>query len=112
MGKDNKCFFVTSFDLLTGWLVGNMFLLCGAVSMSANCNEDTFVVSPASDTLEASRSVTSKVESVACVQFTAHSCETFDASFVFDGLLEEKRCYLRVSGQGTFDGRYEAVVNV
>jgi len=46
------------------------------------------------------------------VRFTAHSCEEFDASFIFDGLLEENRCVLRVCGQGTYDGRHEAVVDV
>jgi len=62
--------------------------------------------------LEASGGDEGKCQSFICVRFTAHSCETFDASFAFDGLLEEKRCYLRVYGQGTYDGHYEAVVSV
>ena len=73
---------------------------------------DTFVISPTSGKLEASGSLSSEHDSVISVRFTAHSCETFDASFVFGGLLEEKMCHLRVCGQGTYDGRYEAVVNV
>ena len=84
----------------------------GAVSKSSNSMEDTFVVEPMSGKLEASGSHECRCQSVICVRFTAHSCETFDASFAFDGLLEEKRCYLRVCGQGTYDGHYEAVVSV
>ena len=54
----------------------------------------------------------SSQEMVVRVQFTAHSCETFDSTFIFDGLLEESRCFLQVSGRGTYDGRHEAVGNV
>jgi len=86
--------------------------LCGAGSKSTNCNVDTFVVSPTSGRLEAIGSLSSKHDSVISVRFTAHSCETFEASFVFRGLLEEKTCYVRVCGQGTYDGHYEAVANV
>ena len=86
--------------------------VCGAGSKSANCNEDTFVISPTSGRLEAIGSPSSRRDSVISVRFTAHSCETFDASFVFRGSLEEKTCYLRVTGQGTYDGHYEAVANV
>jgi len=86
--------------------------LCCAESKSSNCNADTFVISPPSGRLEAIGSLTSKHDSMISVRFTAHSCETFDASFVFRGLLEEKTCYLHVCGQGTYDGHYEAVANV
>jgi len=82
------------------------------VCKSANCGGETFVVSPSSGRLEASGSRTSKNESAITVRFTALSCDSFDASFAFDGLLEEKRCYLRVCGQGTYDGSYEAAVSV
>ena len=89
-----------------------------AVSRSENCTADTFVMSAMSGrqpgAKNRSAATTSKPDSTSSnllVRFVARSCEAFQATFAFDGLLEEKRCYLRVCGRGSYDGHHEAVVN-
>ncbi|XP_070564757.1 deleted in lung and esophageal cancer protein 1-like [Ptychodera flava] len=71
-----------------------------------------FSVTPASGFLEAHRTHISKSKAYVKIQFTAKHNTDYECIFVFQGMLGEETRKLCVKGQGSYDGRHEALVNI
>ncbi|BFZ02531.1 hypothetical protein BsWGS_05570 [Bradybaena similaris] len=79
---------------------------------SETCDEETFKVQPETGVLEAHVTHVSKSKATVRVFFTAKHSDAYDCTLAFYGLLGERSRRVIVVGQGSYDGRYEAVVNV
>ncbi|XP_069130810.1 deleted in lung and esophageal cancer protein 1-like isoform X4 [Argopecten irradians] len=81
-------------------------------SMSPGCTASTFVITPNCGQLEAHITHISDSKCLLRVFFTAKHAEYYEAVFAFKGVLGEQPQRLVIKGQGSYDGRYEAILNV
>ncbi|KAI0214893.1 Deleted in lung and esophageal cancer protein 1 [Lamellibrachia satsuma] len=81
-------------------------------SMSDNCTETTFEVRPSTGHLDAYSTCVANNKVLLTISFHAKHAEEYTAFFVFRGILGEKPRRLMVRGQGSYDGLFEAQVNV
>jgi hypothetical protein len=98
--------------VLSNLSISNSFWKCRLETKSDNCTSDTFVVSPTSGLLQGQTSFLSDNKAVIHIYFTATSCETYTAEYVLEGILGEEPCILRARGCGSYDGRFEVILNV
>ncbi|XP_077978029.1 deleted in lung and esophageal cancer protein 1-like [Glandiceps talaboti] len=71
-----------------------------------------FAVVPASGFLEAHVTHVSKSKTYIKIQFTAKHNTEYECVFVFQGMLGEETRKLYIRGQGSYDGRHEALVDI
>ncbi|XP_064614552.1 LOW QUALITY PROTEIN: deleted in lung and esophageal cancer protein 1-like [Liolophura sinensis] len=76
------------------------------------CIPETFQVVPSSGELEAHVTYVSNSKSLIKVFFTAKHAESYETVFVFQGVLGEEPRRLIVTGQGSYDGKHEAILNI
>ncbi|XP_071961985.1 deleted in lung and esophageal cancer protein 1-like [Antedon mediterranea] len=79
------------------------------------CNyqdDAVFALTPSSGMLEAHVTHVSSSKTLLKVHFTAMHNIEYDCIFVLRGMLGEEPCYLRVKGEGSYDSRHEALVNI
>ncbi|XP_060064823.1 deleted in lung and esophageal cancer protein 1-like [Ylistrum balloti] len=98
--------------LITNLTASHSFWTVKKESMSPGCSEDTFMITPSSGQLEAHITHISDSKTLLRVFFTAKHAEYYEAVFVFKGVLGETPQRLVIKGQGSYDGRYEALLNV
>ncbi|XP_071102579.1 deleted in lung and esophageal cancer protein 1-like [Haliotis cracherodii] len=80
---------------------------------SDTCVSDTtFKVLPSSGLLDAHITHVSNSKMLIKVHFKAKHAESYEAVFLFQGALGEASKRLYVRGQGSYDGKHEAVLNV
>ncbi|XP_033743778.1 deleted in lung and esophageal cancer protein 1-like isoform X2 [Pecten maximus] len=98
--------------LVSNVTASNSFWTIDTESMSPGCSADTFIITPSSGQLEAHITHISDSKTLLHVFFTAKHAEFYEAVFVFKGVLGEIPQRLVIRGQGSYDGRYEALLNV
>ncbi|KAK3108686.1 hypothetical protein FSP39_013370 [Pinctada imbricata] len=81
-------------------------------SCSESCTLDTFSLDPTSGHLEAHITHISNSKTLLRVFFTAKHAEMYEGIFTFFGNLGERPRRLYIRGQGSYDGRHEAILNV
>lgn len=81
-------------------------------SKSESCAVDTFQVEPSRGFLEAHITLVSNSKALLHVFFTAKHAENYEAIFTFQGILGERPERLHVCGQGSYDGKHEAILDV
>ncbi|XP_013414779.1 deleted in lung and esophageal cancer protein 1 [Lingula anatina] len=81
-------------------------------SKSDTCTADTFRITPASGVLDAHITHISNSKVLLKLHFIAKHNEDYEAVFLVQGMLGEEPRRLYVKGQGSYDERHEALVNV
>ncbi|PVD31091.1 hypothetical protein C0Q70_10369 [Pomacea canaliculata] len=81
-------------------------------SKSDTCTQDTFQISPTHGQLDAYITHISNSKTLLSVYFTAKHAETYEAVILFGGVLGESAQRLHLRGQGSYDGKHEAILNV
>ncbi|RUS82779.1 hypothetical protein EGW08_009443 [Elysia chlorotica] len=76
------------------------------------CDENTFQITPTEGRLEAHVTHISNSKATIKVFFTAGHSESYDCTFIVQGLLGEQSRLLHVYGNGSYDGKHEAVLNI
>ncbi|GFR90269.1 deleted in lung and esophageal cancer protein 1 [Elysia marginata] len=76
------------------------------------CDNNTFQMQPTEGKLEAHITHISNSKAIIKVFFTAGHSEAYDCTFVVQGLLGEEPRRLHVTGNGSYDGKHEAVLNI
>ncbi|XP_056008414.1 deleted in lung and esophageal cancer protein 1-like isoform X2 [Ostrea edulis] len=79
---------------------------------SDTCSQNTFCIEPNSGTLEAHITHISNSKTLLKVYFTAKHAEMYEGVYVFHGQLGEEPRKLYLFGQGSYDGKHEAILNV
>lgn len=85
---------------------------CVQESCSETCGVDTFQVSPDCGELEAHVTHVSRSKVLLQVFFTAKHAEVYKATYGVVGLLGELPCQLTLRGEGSYDGKHEALLNI
>ncbi|WAQ94358.1 DLEC1-like protein, partial [Mya arenaria] len=80
--------------MITNTTTSHTYFSVSQESRSDNCADNTFCVEPTSGLLE------------------AHITHDFDAVFTFHGILGESPRRLHVKGEGSYDAKHEAVLNI
>lgn len=76
------------------------------------CDDNTFRMQPDEGKLEAHITHISNSKAIIKVFFTARHSEAYDCTFIVQGLLGEESRRLHVTGNGSYDGKHEAVLNI
>nr|XP_022304299.1 deleted in lung and esophageal cancer protein 1-like isoform X2 [Crassostrea virginica] len=79
---------------------------------SDTCSQNTFCMEPNSGVLDAHITHVSNSKTLLRVYFTAKHAEMYEGVFLFRGRLGEQPRRLYLFGQGSYDGKHEAVLNV
>ncbi|XP_021361346.1 deleted in lung and esophageal cancer protein 1-like isoform X1 [Mizuhopecten yessoensis] len=98
--------------LISNVTASHSFWTVETESMLPGCSQDTFLITPSSGQLEAHITHISDSKTLLHVFFTAKHAEYYEAMFVFKGVLGETPQRLAIKGQGSYDGRFEAILNV
>lgn len=80
--------------------------------MSDTCTSDTFSVLPSSGHLDAHITHLSNSQALLKIFFIAKHAEHYEGVFVFHGDLGEEDRKLYVRGEGSYDQKHEAILNV
>ncbi|XP_071812080.1 deleted in lung and esophageal cancer protein 1-like isoform X2 [Apostichopus japonicus] len=73
---------------------------------------EVFSISPAVGYLEAHVTHISHSKAILKIYFTARHDVSYEGVFLFNGLLGEEVRKIKITGQGSYDNRYEALVNI
>ncbi|XP_052802383.1 deleted in lung and esophageal cancer protein 1-like isoform X2 [Mya arenaria] len=98
--------------MITNTTTSHTYFSVSQESRSDNCADNTFCVEPTSGLLEAHITHVSNSKMLLKVFFTAKHAEDFDAVFTFHGILGESPRRLHVKGEGSYDAKHEAVLNI
>jgi hypothetical protein len=79
---------------------------------SDNCSNDTFVITPCCGVLESRQSSNSDYKTILHICFTPKASEVYRADFIVHGVLGEDLLCIRLEGQGTHDGHFEACASI
>uniref|UniRef100_A0A8W8MX88 Deleted in lung and esophageal cancer protein 1 n=1 Tax=Magallana gigas TaxID=29159 RepID=A0A8W8MX88_MAGGI len=86
--------------------------VAGIDTCSDTCAENTFCIEPNTGTLDAHITHVSNSKTLLRVYFTAKHSEMYEGVFMFRGNLGERPRRLYLFGQGSFDGKHQAILNV
>ncbi|XP_033106181.1 deleted in lung and esophageal cancer protein 1-like [Anneissia japonica] len=83
-----------------------------AIDWCSTPDDVVFSLTPSSGMLEAYVTHVSNSKTLLKVHFTPRHNIAYDCIFILSGMLGEEPCYLRVKGEGSYDSRHEALVNI
>ncbi|XP_059148965.1 deleted in lung and esophageal cancer protein 1-like [Physella acuta] len=73
---------------------------------------EAFLIEPNQGTLEAYITHVSNSKTVISAYFNARHCEPYDCTYVVQGNLGESVRRIHLTGLGSYDGKYEAILNI
>ena len=74
---------------------------------------EAFRIEPKSGILKAQlNSKEQSVQQVISIFFTARHTQSYECQLLVEGLLDEPPIPIYLSGEGTYDGKYEAILDI
>ncbi|CAH1233881.1 DLEC1 [Branchiostoma lanceolatum] len=83
-----------------------------AATIESRDRDQAFQVTPASGMLQGALSHIAQNKALLKLNFSARHSKAFECVIVFQGVLGEEVRRLQVKGQGSYDGRHEAIMDV
>lgn len=97
--------------------VRNPHAMCISVFVLVNANNsdayEAFRIEPKSGILKTQLNSKGKVvQQVISIYFTARHTQTYECQLMVEGLLDEPPIPILLTGEGTYDGKYEAILDI